>query len=173
MRNLFFLYTFFICFVSCDKTYNNTSNIKVDWSKRTLKSFSNDSLQNGASYLAVYSEIYSKTEHRSHNLTATVSIRNTNTTDSVYISKATYYNTEGKAIRNYINQPVYIAPMETVEIIINENDDEGGSGANFIFNWSIPKKTNTPLFDAVMISTSGQQGLSFTTQGKQLKNYDY
>ena len=60
--------------------------------------------------------------------------------------------------------------METVEIVIDQDDNEGGTGANFIFDWKIKPDTNEPLFEAVMISTYGQQGLSFTTTGIRLTN---
>jgi hypothetical protein len=83
----------------------------------------------------------------------------------LYISKANYHNTAGKNIRTYLNNPVYLAPLETLEIIIAEQDIEGGSGANFIFDWAIKNEKNAPVFEAVMISTNGQQGLSFTTRG--------
>ena len=59
--------------------------------------------------------------------------------------------------------------MQTIEIVIDENDIEGGTGANFIFDWLATKSTHAPYFEAVMISTSGQQGLSFTTKGVDLK----
>jgi hypothetical protein len=78
---------------------------------------------------------------------------------------ADYYNTYGDKIRQYLRQPVFLQPMETIEIIIEEEDKEGGSGANFIFDWAMVNEKNPPLFEAVMISTSGQQGLSFTTRG--------
>ena len=58
--------------------------------------------------------------------------------------------------------------METLEIIIEEDDTEGGSGANFIFDWAVNNEKNPPLFEAVMISTHGTQGLSFTTRGVQI-----
>ena len=128
-----------------------------------------DSMISGSTYLSVYSEIYSQSEHRTHNLTATVSMRNTNLSDTVFIDKAAYFDTHGNPIRSYFDKPVFIAPMETVEIVIDEVDREGGTGANFLFNWRIKPTSNEPLFEGVMISTSGQQGLSFTTQGKRLK----
>ena len=101
-------------------------------------------------------------------LTATISIRNVNKADTVYINKAEYYNTKGNSIRTYFDKPIFIAPMETVEIVIDERDQEGGTGANFLFDWTIKPNSNDPIFEAIMISTSGQQGLSFTTQGKKI-----
>ena len=127
-----------------------------------------DSLVLGSSYLSVYSQIYNESEHKTYNLTATVSIRNVNSKDTIYIDNAEYFNTRGNAIRKYFKNTVYLAPMETVEIVIEENDKEGGTGANFHFDWRIKPSSNEPLFEAVMISSFGQ-GLSFTTQGKRIK----
>ncbi len=59
--------------------------------------------------------------------------------------------------------------METLEIVVSEDDKEGGSGANFIFDWSVKQDGLIPFFEAVMISTSGQQGVSFTTHGIRKK----
>lgn len=148
---------------------NEISSINpVNWESRTADLTVMDSLETGATYLSVYSEIYSLTEHRTHNLTATISMRNTNIADTIYILTAKYYDTEGTLIRNYFDKPIFISPMETVEIIINQTDKEGGTGGNFMFNWKIKPDSNEPLFDGVMISTSGQQGLSFTTEGKRV-----
>lgn len=97
-----------------------------------------------------------------------VSLRNTSIYDTVYIIKSDYYNTHGEVIKQYLKAPIYLAPMETTEIIINEYDVSGGTGANFIFEWKAPKNCSEPLFEGVMISTRGQQGLSFTTQARRI-----
>jgi hypothetical protein len=117
----------------------------------------------------VYSRIYSFTEQKTHNLTVTASIRNTSLSDTVYISKAEYYNSHGKPIQSYLDSPIYIAPLETIEIVIDEVDQKGGTGANFIFEWEKKPDTSEPLFEGVMISTYGTQGLSFTTQGIRIE----
>ena len=153
---------------SCEESKVVSSIDATNWKKRTVTHPLSDSLVHGKTYLSVYSQIYSETEHRIHSLTATVSLRNINTNDTIFLDKATYYNTHGKAIRTYFDKPIFIAPMETVEIIIDESDKEGGTGANFLFNWTIKRNTNEPFFESVMISTSGQQGISFTTQGKNI-----
>ena len=128
-----------------------------------------DSLINGHSYLSVYSQIYSNTEHRTHNLTATISIHNVSEMDSIYIIKAMYFDTKGHLLHNYFETPIYIRPLETVAIVIAEKDNEGGTGANFLFDWAIRPGTAEPLFEGIMISTSGQQGLSFTTNGIRIR----
>ncbi|KAA3619305.1 MAG: DUF3124 domain-containing protein [Calditrichaeota bacterium] len=154
--------------ISCNEHKEVSSVDLVNWEKRTVGFTLNDSLEFGTTYLSVYSQIYSITEHKTHDLTATISMRNTNKADTIFIEKAEYFDTKGKSIRTYFNKPIYLAPMETVEIVIAELDKEGGTGANFIFDWKIRPSSNEPLFEGVMISTSGQQGLSFTTQGKRI-----
>ncbi len=153
---------------SCDKKKETSSINPENWKKRTVNYTLSDSLESGTTYLSVYSQIYSMTEHRTHNLTATISMRNTNRSDTIFIQKAEYYNTKGELIRTYFDKPIFITPLETVEIVIDQTDQEGGSGANFIFEWKIKQNSNEPFFESVMISTSGQQGISFTTQGKKI-----
>lgn len=150
---------------SCSGKKEVSSINPENWANRAINLDFRDSLVIGTTYLSVYSQIYGMTEHRTFDLTATVSMRNANRSDSIFIRKSEYFNTKGDLIRTYINKPIYIGPMETVEIVIDEVDKEGGTGANFIFEWAVKPKSNEPLFESVMISTSGQQGLSFTTQG--------
>ncbi|MDR5589317.1 DUF3124 domain-containing protein [Christiangramia sp. SM2212] len=154
---------------SCEDKKTISSYDPVDWEARGVEKSVTDSLKKGQSYLSVYSEIYSQTEHRTHNLTSTVSMRNVDMNDTIYIDKAEYFNTAGKPIRIYFDHPIFIAPMETVEIVVDETDVEGGTGANFIFEWSTKESSPEPLFEGVMISTSGQQGLSFTSKGVRIK----
>ncbi|MAP53339.1 DUF3124 domain-containing protein [Altibacter sp.] len=143
---------------------------KNNWHERKMTTTIADSvLEKGSTYLPVYSEIYQRNENFTFDLTATVSIRNISLTDTVYLYKADYFNTHGERIRTYLEFPVIVKPMETIEIVVNEDDKTGGSGANFVFDWAVRKQQLIPFFEAVMISTRGQQGISFTTQGIRKK----
>ncbi|MBI9065960.1 MAG: DUF3124 domain-containing protein [Salinivirgaceae bacterium] len=156
-----------IILISCQGEKEDSLG-KTDWTTRKSEVTNYSAFFLGQTYLPVYSHIYHIHEHKTFDLTITVSIRNVSRTDSIYILKADYYNTSGDNIRKYIKKPIYLKPTETVEIIISEQDNEGGSGANFVFDWAVNNDKNPPLFEAVMISTSGQQGLSFTTRGIQV-----
>lgn len=166
-----FHYLFFLVFIvfSCETKKENTSLKIENWSKRAIDIKVNDSLEYGKSYLSIYAQIYSLTEHTKHNLTSMVSMRNTSDKDTIYLLRAEYYDTHGKSIRKYFDFPIYLAPMETTEIVIDEIDVTGGTGSNFIFEWNIPNNCPEPLFEGVMTSTMGQQGLSFTTLAKRIK----
>ncbi len=166
MKNLLTIIALLSLF-SCTTSPNEEQGIigPVDWAKRKVQLTTLNSLTQGSSYLSVYSEIYQRSDQLTYNLTSTVSIRNISTTDSVFILHADYYNTQGDRLRTYVDDPVYLRPLETIEIVIDESDQTGGTGANFIFEWATRPRVHEPLFEAVMISTNGQQGLSFTTQG--------
>ena len=166
----FVLFLSIISLFSCDRTKEISSINTINWTKREAKINPNDSLEYGKSYLSIYSQIYSMSEHKTHNLTSMVSLRNTSDTDTVYILKAKYFDTHGKLVRSYFkDHPIFLAPMETCEIIIDEIDNTGGTGSNFIFEWKMPINCPEPLFEGIMNSTVGQQGLSFTTQAKRIK----
>lgn len=165
MMNYFKLLIISALLFSCQAGTEEDPIQQTDFSKRESAVTDFAAYKHGKTYLPVYSHIYHVHEHRTFDLTSTVSIRNVSMKDSVYLLTADYYNTEGKNIRQYLKNPVYLKPMETIEIIIEEKDSEGGSGANFVFDWAMKSDTNPPLIEAVMISTYGQQGLSFTTRG--------
>lgn len=169
MKTILKIWVIVFALSACNENNTNKYPItSVNWSDREINMEEIDNGVGGKTYLPIYSHIYHIHEHRTFDLTITVSIRNTSITDSVYILKADYYNTGGENIRQYLKKPIYLRPLETIEIVIKEQDNEGGSGANFVFDWFINDVNNPPLFEAVMISTHGQQGLSFTTRGVQI-----
>lgn len=164
-----FILLAFICLFGCTEKVEISSVNPENWSKRSIDLTSKDSLEYGKSYLSIYSQIYSMTEHRTHNLTSMVSMRNTSESDTIYLLRAEYYDTHGKSVRKYFDAPIFLAPLETAEITIDEIDVSGGTGSNFILEWKTPINCPEPLFEGIMISTMGQQGLSFTTQAKRIE----
>ena len=168
----YFLAIVYLCLMvsSCqDKPRELSSTDPVNWEKRMLKSSISDSLDAGHTFLSIYSSIYMRNEREQSDLTVTVSLHNPNRNEDVFIDKAVYYNTDGEPIRTYFDRTIFIKPMETVQIVIDGLDQEGGTGANFIFDWKKQKSSNEPLFEAVMINTNASQGLSFVTEGKRIK----
>lgn len=140
-----------------------------NWANRAIDIGKKDSLIFGKSYLSVYSQMYSFNENKKYDLTGLISLRNVSESDTIFILKADYYNTEGSKIRTYFDYPIYILPMETLEIVIAQKDVEGGTGSNFIFDWKTPLNCPEPLFEGLMNSMQGNQGVSFTTHAKRIK----
>lgn len=169
MKYLIGLFLISVFIFSCEPPRKLSSTNQINWDKRAVTTPIKDSLETGSTFLSIYSQIFTRNEEDQTDLTATVSLHNPNINDSIYIDKAVYYNTHGEPIRSYFFKTIFIKPMETVQIVIDGIDKEGGSGANFVFDWKIKKNLNEPIFEAVMINTYGQQGISFLTMGKRIK----
>lgn len=117
-------------------------------------------------YVPAYSHIYSGGRERPFSLSVTLSIRNIDPENKIRITKADYYETQGKLLKNFIEKPVELNPLATVRYVIPENDKSGGSGANFIVQWESGKAVNAPIVESIMIGTQSQQGVSFTSRGR-------
>ena len=168
MKNIVKVLFIILLLSSCQEKEEQKIATSTDLESRETAVTNFNDLTQGKTYLPVYSHIYHRYDNRTFNLTITISIRNISIADSIYILKADYFNTDGDNIRQYIQKPICLKPLETVEIVITEEDKAGGSGANFVFDWAVKNDKNPPLFEAVMISTHGQQGLSFSTRGVQI-----
>jgi len=115
-------------------------------------------------YVPVYSHIYAQ-GGKPYLLETTLSIRNTDTTHAITLNALNYFNTAGKLVKNYLNKPVSLAPLATTEILVEQQKTEGGSGANFLVEWSSIVEINPPLIEAVMIGIDGQTSISFVSIG--------
>ncbi len=121
-------------------------------------------------YVPIYSHIYVRDKSHVINLTATLSIRNTDARNSIRITSVRYYGTDGAQVREYINEPLRLTPMASTDFVVTEDDTSGGAGANFIVEWSASAEVTEPVVEAVMISTASQQGISFVSAGRVIKN---
>ncbi len=121
-------------------------------------------------YVPIYSHIYMWEQTRTTDLTATVSVRNTDLTHPIIISTANYYDTNGKLVRKYLEQPVELAPLAATDFVVNQEDTTGGLGASFIMEWVAQQQVSNPVIEAIMINTSGNQGLSFVSPGRVIKS---
>ncbi|MCC5637693.1 DUF3124 domain-containing protein [Nostoc sp. CHAB 5844] len=122
-------------------------------------------------YVPIYSEIYHHNRQEIFNLAATLSIRNTDVANSLIITSVRYYDSNGKLIEQYLKQPIQLDALASTEFFVNRNDSRGGVGANFIVEWISQTEISEPIVEAVMIGTDFQQGISFISPGKVIKNY--
>jgi len=116
-------------------------------------------------YVPIYSDIYLDQQNQNLLLSATLSIRNTSYEDSLFVSKIDYFNTAGTLVRSYIENSISLPPMATVNYVIEQNDNTGGHGANFIVGLSARNKDVKPLIQAVMIGQNVNKSFAFSTDG--------
>jgi hypothetical protein len=120
-------------------------------------------------YVPIYSSIFFHDSKRTIDLAATLSIHNVDPAHPLTITKVDYYDTQGKMIRGYLEKPAVLAPFETRNFVIEKSDTTGGTGANFIVEWRTEQPVITPLVEALMVSLSSNQSISFTSQAKVIK----
>ena len=120
-------------------------------------------------YVSIYSHIYGGIKARPFDLAAILSIRNTDIDQSITIVSVKYYDSNGKLLKEYLDQPLELKALASTRYIIKERDKAGGSGANFIVKWKSEKKVNLPIIEAVMIGTHSGQGISFVSRGQVIE----
>lgn len=118
-------------------------------------------------YVPVYSSIYGHTGKNEFLLSATLSIRNTGFTDSLYISKIDYYDSEGKLLKKYLDSTVLLKPMASMEVVVASDEKQGGAGANFVVECLGNNILNEPLIQTVM--TTGDLRIGFTAEAVKIK----
>lgn len=121
-------------------------------------------------YVPIYSHIYTWEQSRTMNLTATLSIRNTDPAHPVIVAAVNYYDSDGKLVRNYLNQPGELGPLASEDFVVDQEDTSGGSGASFLVEWVAQQVVSAPVIEAIMINATGNQGISFISSGRVIKN---
>ena len=119
-------------------------------------------------YVPVYSHIYHGDKEKKFNLTATLSIRNTNLDKNIMLHSIDYFDSNGKLLKKYLETPIVLKKFSTIRYVIKAKDKSGGSGAKFLVRWKSKGLSNAPLIEAIMISTQSGQGISFVSRGQAI-----
>lgn len=111
-------------------------------------------------YAPVYSHIY-------HNggapypLETTLSIRNVDSQRAIYVARVDYFDTSGSLVKSHLDRVIALAPLQTIEFLVERRDGSGGSGANFLVTWGTNGQAAPPLVETVMVGALGSQGVCF------------
>jgi Protein of unknown function (DUF3124) len=162
-----------IAFASCTPSENAPrSQIQPSSSQKVVTLDENFKIVMGQTvYVPVYSHIYHQDKKQTFDLAATLSVRNTDLNDAIVITAVRYYDSEGKLVRKYIDRPIEIAALASVDYFVDTTDTSGGSGAKFIVEWVAPTKVSEPALEAIMIGSGFQQGISFVSPGRVIKTH--
>ncbi len=121
-------------------------------------------------YVPIYSHIYGGPKSRPLNVTATLSIRNTDPAYGIEVTAVEYYDSDGKLLKKYVDAPFRLERLATRRFIVEQEDTAGGSGANFIVRWNAGREVNTPVIQGVHISTTSAQGISFLSESRIIED---
>jgi len=135
--------------------------------------YAHDVLSKGETvYVSIYSHVYSGPKNQPFQLTAMLIARNTDPKHNITITRADYYDTQGKLVEQYVKNPLILKPLESSYLSIKEHDERGGAGANFVVQWQSEAKVNQPIIESVILGTRSGQGISFVCPGKNITAHD-
>lgn len=115
-------------------------------------------------YVPVYSHVYYE-RGSPYLLETTLSIRNVDADQPVYLNSVKYFDTSGKLANTYLDQPIKLGPLQTIDFLVERKDSSGGSGANFLVHWLSETGVDRPMVEAVMVGTTGTRGICFGRSG--------
>lgn len=126
-------------------------------------------------YLPVYSHLWhgnlnTKGQPEILQLSALISIRNTDLSNPIRIISARYYDTGGKLLREFIPSPKALAPLATLELFVERREAEGGSGANFVIRWQSDTPASQPVTEAIHADLNSVRTVSFVTVGRPVRS---
>ena len=121
-----------------------------------------------AVYVPAYSHIYHGNRESPLLLTVTISIRNVSPTESLTVTSVDYYDTKGGVVKKFITTPFVLGPFASERFVVPQNDEVGGSGANFIVKWHSSELISPPIIETIMIGSQNQLGISFTSRGQAI-----
>ena len=121
-------------------------------------------------YVPIYSYIYYGNKFKKIDLTATLSIRNTDPVHSIEIISVNYHDSNGKLIKQHLDNLVQLGPLASTHFQVAESDLSGGLGASFLVRWKSSKDVSQPVIESVMIGTISAQGISFVCRGEAIRD---
>lgn len=121
-----------------------------------------------AAYIPAHSHIYYD-QGRPYPLEVTLNIRNTDGDRPVYLKSVRYYDSSGSLERDFLDDPVRLPPLQTLEFLVARQDAAGGSGASFIVEWAVESAAvDPPVIEAVMMGSSGTSAIAFTRSSQPI-----
>ena len=173
------LFTLVILYSGCETDYTDYEKQQKRYKEEIKKKNSkqehfqifnqkmDETLERKVFYVPVYSHIYISADNYIK-MSISLSVRNTDLLKDLYIESISYYNTEGKLVKNYISQPHILKPMGSIDFIVDLDDMNGGNGAKFLVKFASKSNVAKPIVQAVMSHIVGNNNFQFITDGQLL-----
>lgn len=101
-------------------------------------------------------------------LETTLSIRNIDSDQPIYLDSVEYFDTDGKLVESYLDRTIKLEPLQTIDFLVEERDSSGGAGANFLVSWTSEEAADKPLMETVMVGASGSRAIAFSRSGVEM-----
>jgi hypothetical protein len=112
-------------------------------------------------YAAAYSYVLMGTGKHKYLVTSTLVIRNIDPVNTIIVTTADYRDSSGGHLRHYVEEPVAVGPLASIEFVVQESDVTGGHSPSFIVRWRASTTVIAPVVESLVIGGRGGQGVSF------------
>lgn len=120
-------------------------------------------------YMPIYSNIPHYMDSLMLDMSAFVTIHNTDFKNPIRLQKVQYFNSKGQMVRDFLNNKFQvIKPLETHDFYIPYND-KSGLGANFLIEWKSDSLVTEPLVESITLNTKIHNTIAVLSQGKVIK----
>ena len=128
-------------------------------------------LTGGTFYVPIYRSFYHSygSSKDAYGLTSTTCLHNTDPKQAIVVSAIDHYDSNGKLVKKLLFEPITIKPWSSKEISILPAAQPEDFGANLIVRWKSEQPANLPLVEVMMVGQVLNRGVSFLTQGQEIK----
>ena len=117
-------------------------------------------------YVPIYSSIATADNARPINLAVTLTVRNLDQRQPIIVTSIQYHDSGGGLVRKSLDTPIRVSPLASLDLFLRESDNSGGPSPSFLVDWVAEVDVVAPMVEAVMISTAGSLGITFTSTGR-------
>ena len=71
-----------------------------------------------------------------------------------------------------MTSPERLAPFETRSFVVEQSDYKGGTGSNFVVEWTADGQVRVPVIEAVMVGVDPEYRVSFVRSGVPTQRSD-
>lgn len=150
--------------VGCESQDNQSSSTTI--SEPTIQLSDLDVTTGQTVYVPAYSEIYYASGGRTIDLTVTLAVHNTDFEHAIIITSVRYYDSRGQLLKEYLPEPLPLAPLASADFFVEASQQSEGVGTNFVVEWVAEEPVFEPIVEAIMLNTSNNQGVSLTSPGR-------
>ena len=117
-------------------------------------------------YVPVYAFVAAREADQVFPFAVNVSVRNTDRGRRIAVTSARYHDTDGKLIREYIENPRVLEPLAATTLKVAQSDLRGGLGGCFLVEWRAEEAVTEPVVEAVMLGQREVRTAAFSTPGR-------
>jgi hypothetical protein len=122
-------------------------------------------------FVPIYRSFYHSygSSRDAYGLTSTACFHNTDPKQTVVVYAVEQNDSDGKLLKKILFEPITIKPWSSKDISILPGAQSEDFGANLIVRWKSDQPANPPLVEVMMVGQVLNRGVSFLTQGQEIK----